>query len=286
MKMFEKKFEIPLTINNTEEIFDNIKEDNDYIENSAVGYVYMPVYFEDGGSGRAFKYDYNKEQYYKLIEDISKYKKVIITYPVGDVHILKKYIELGVTEFMVSNWKEGYKELKEKYGIKIHRSIVGNAYNYKEFDDRFDGIVLPYKYILNLNKIIALSKRFELTVIPNHFCKVKCENLDNHCYFHMKKENRHSNNTPYNCPEGKNFFVTRDVLLKILPYVSKIKMIGRTLPSGVYEMYMNYYMFGEPIIPKEKADLANCKTINLYNQSNMKEINCEFECETCDKKCY
>jgi len=290
MNIYEKfinKFEIPLTLRETNAVFDNIKEDGGFLDSKLVQSVYMPVYYTDGGSGRAFSYPYDMEGYYELIKEILKYKEIVITYPEGKEEVIEKYYKMGVKSFMVSKWKEEYKELKNKYSdLYICRSIVGNAYEYDNYDERFDAIVVPYKDMLDIEKIKEVSKKVDLVVIANHFCKPNCKNLDNHCYYHMKSENLKSNNTPYVCPEGKDSFIPREVLYELLPYIKTVKMIGRTLDVIHYENYINYYVFGEPIMQRDKYDYMNLTTINKYNFSNMKNMNCRFECDKCNKKCY
>lgn len=282
---FYDKFEIPLTIHETEQIFDMITPYNKYCDTNLIQCVYLPVHAEDGGSGRGFVYPYNKENYYNLIQRILKYKPIIITFPKGDPAVMEKYINMGVKRFMVSKWNDEYDNLKKKYpDLRIERSIVGNSNN-EEIDCRFDGIVVPYKWLLNIEKIKEASKKVDLTVLPNHTCRVGCQYLDIHPIAHTDKY-LNTTNTPFICPEGKSFFIPREILYNLLPYVKTIKLTDRQSTVSWYEAFINYYVYGEPFALDNVNLIQNGFVINNYAFSNMKSGMCEFKCDTCDKKCY
>ena len=283
--MFEEKFEIPLTTINTEAVFDNIRDNSKYINFKLIQGVYAPVHAEDGGSARPFKYDYNQREYYDLIERLSRETRVVITFPYGDADTIRKYAELGARKFMVSEWREEYRPLQEE-GVEIVRSIVGNAYN-TELDERFGSMVVPYRYMLNIDRLKELSKKFKLTIIPDHFCKVNCRNLDAHCQHHIKKENRYTKNFNLPCPEGRSFFIPREVLVRLLPYVDTVKLVGRFGPPDFYENRLNYYVYGEPLdTGRDNRNYQPAKIANKYSFSNLVSLRCEFECHKCTAKCF
>lgn len=284
---YENKFEIPLTAKNTENIFIVIKEYGKYIQS-----VYLPPHMDDGLSGRPFLYNYNKQDYYKLIERILEYKPVVLTYPLGEINVIEKYARIGIKRFMVSNWSNDYYKLKERFDIKIERSIVGNANNFV-LDSRFDSIVLPYRLMLKKSEIIKISKQTDLIIIPNHICYIDCKYIDEHpllsseidteckgediknyCYVLNKKENY------------KNVFIPREVLCELLPYIKTIKLVERLSKPEVYLNYLRYYALNKELEILSFNDKKNIKTIMKYKNSNLKGGECGFECVSCDKKCY
>lgn len=293
--LFMNKFEIPLTVNNTEEVFDNITNfgNPDFIDSRLIQNVYMPVHTEDGTSGRPFWYNYSRDEYYQLIKRILSYKPVMLTYPHGFLPVIEKYAKLGVRNFMVSKWDNQYFNLKKAYkDLKIYRSIVMNSYN-ENVDERFDGIVIPYRKLLDLEWLKEKSKTMALIAVLNHFCKPNCSNLD----FHLENElkNYHNEHTlvKENCPDGVNAFIPRQVVLEINPYISTFKLVDRLEHCFYYEKYINYYTKGIMLDEGElgdehtaKAFIENTRKHLAYENSNLKELNCRFMCNECTKKCY
>lgn len=294
--LFENRFEIPLTVMNTEEVFDNIKEtpsESEFLDSKLIKTVYLPVHTEDGTSGRPFWYDYPREAYYDLIRKILVHKPVVVTCPGGDPDIIEKYIDLGVREFMVSQWDERYEDLKKKYGdLKLDRSIVKNAYN-DTVDERFDTVIIPYKRLLDLKWIQEASEKVSLVAIINQYCRVRCQNLDNH----LKKELQNTANEElkeFSCPKGRSFFIPRQAVLRMLPYVDTFKIVDRLLFPFDYEKYIKYYtgeeMLNEGHMGTDLISLTNfydCMIIHkLYPHSKLVDMDCRFECDSCRKKCY
>ena len=280
--MYKNKFEVPLTIYNTEQIFQILKNSKyrEVIQN-----VYVPPHPDDGGSGRVFKYPYDKAGYYRLLRLILKEVEVVMTFPQGIPEVIEKYARLGVKRFMVSNWNDAYTIIKQKYpGVIIERSIVGNSYN-ETIDYRFDGIVIPYKWLLDIEKIKEASKDIKLIALVNHNCRVSCSSLDIHPQRHITQI--FDEKFDHSCPMGKTFFVPKPVVDELTKYVSTIKITDRLSPPEWYLDYLNYYAFDKPFeIGNNLIREEQQRTIDLFNSSNMKQMNCRFECQNCSKKCY
>jgi hypothetical protein len=295
-QLFHNKFEIPLTVVKTDEVFDNIRHDDansPFLDARLVKTVYLPVYREDGTSGRPFWYDFPREQYYDLIKKIQGYKPVVVTCPNGSREVLEKYIDLGVMQFMISEWNDDLAQLKKKHkDLKIYRSIVKNAYNEK-VDERFDAIIVPYKKLLHLDWLKEMSAKVPLIAIINQYCRVRCPNLDNH----LKKELQNTSNEAlkeFSCPSGRSFFIPRQAVLKMLPYITTFKIVDRLLCPFDYEKYIKYYigreMLNEGNVGTDLISLTNfydCMIIHkLYPHSKLVNHDCQFKCDTCDRKCF
>lgn len=282
LNKFYNKFEIPLTYFRPEDVFNYITPDCKY--SKYIKSVYTACHSEDGvGSGRPFGYKLSRKEYYKLLRKISLDKKVVITMPMYNIDIMEKYVDLGVSEFMVTCWDENIERFKSKYpDILVKRSIVGNARNL-DLDTRFDEVVLPYQYMLNINKLHEWSNKTKITVLPNHFCYMTCKYLDSHPYESILNIDNFSI-----CPESyiKNLFIPRQVLIKLLPYVNTIKLVERQNSSSYFENYLSYYVFNTKLKMSSPREMCNRQTIELYEKSNMPSLMCEFKCGNCDKPCY
>lgn len=286
---FREIFEIPLTFEGEEILFDNIIDNGQYLNPAYIQSVYMPVHGEDGESGRVFLYKYNKDEYYDLIKRILVYKPIVLTYPKGDVGVIKKYCELGVRGFMVSEWNDEFFKLKSIYkGLKFHRSIVGNSYN-ENIDERFDSIVVAYHKMLDVDYLREASKKVDLVLLCNHHCNPACVNIDNHLF---KTDSRIHGY--FICPQDTNsYFVPRQALLRVLPYVKTLKLVDRCESAELYETCLNYYTGDSDFDVELIGDRDTIRLVlrfilkdRLYPYSRMAEGNCEFKCKTCDRKCF
>lgn len=275
-------------MNDTELIFDNIKDNGEYLNPELIHSVYMPVHKDEGGAGRIFGYDYTLEDYHKLVKSILEHKPITITFPQPDLNVIRYYLELGVRRFMVSEWDDAYNKLKGDYpDVQIIRSIVGNSYN-EEIDYRFDGVVLAYTYLTDLELLKKIRRdEIEVIVIPNHVCKASCKLIDKHSEFFFDEENREKVPEEFICPEGKNFFIPREVLYDILPYVDVVKLVERTKPSAFYENHLLYYTYGVPLNYVDfEENVQNQLVANNYFKSGLRNLDCRFNCEECEEKCY
>ena len=272
----EIKFEIPLTTEETKRVFNIIDEYNEHIS-----YVYAPPHIDYGGSGRQFQYDFDRESYDELLVEINKIKPVIITDP--GAFSINRYIDIGITNFMVSYWSIEMDILKQSHPeVKIVRSIVNNAFN-ERVDKRFDGIVAPYKALLSPKVMNSIKSQIDdITIIPNHFCKLECHALDAH-----PAQTVNNIKQSYRCPDNtKNLFIPREVLMRILPHITTIKLVDRVVAPSYYVNYMRYYLGLDELQNQNPVNETNIRTINLYKSSNLVTGNCEFNCRYCSKKCY
>ena len=289
---FYNKFEVPLTTVDTEQIIANCSDTNSALS-PLIKEVYLPVHLDDGTSGRPFWYHYSREDYYALIKRLLEHKPIVITYPHGEPKIMRRYIALGVTKFMVSRWKPQYAALKKKYPpLRIYRSIVANAYS-DSIDTRFDGMVVPYHKLLDVQWLQQASRKTSLIGIINHNCKVTCTNLNNH----PKKETVNTKAvelTCFQCPTGRNFFLPRQVVRNILPYLSALKLVERLQYCFEYEKFIKYYI-GEELLDEGFMGhdvVSHIKFYEgsivhkLYSHSHLVSLNCQFKCAVCDKKCF
>jgi len=286
---FREIFEIPLTFEGEEVLFDNITNNEQYLNPDYIQSVYMPVHGTDGLSGRVFLYKYDREEYFNLIKRILVHKPIVITYPKGDIDVIKKYCELGVRGFMVTKWDNEFYKLKSIYkGLKFHRSIVGNSYN-EEIDERFDSIVVAYHKMLDEEYLREASKKVNLVYLCNHHCNPACMNMDKHLF---KTDRRIYGD--FICPNDLNsYFIPRQVLMKVLPYINTIKLVDRSESAELYESCLNYYT-GESDFDIELVENTDVIRLllrfilkdRMYKYSRMAEGNCEFKCKTCDRKCF
>lgn len=276
------KFEIPLTVEDTEDIFNALQSPKykDYIQS-----VYLPPHSKDGGSGRPFVYEYSQSEYYRLIRRILKLKDVIITYPYGDYKTLRKYIALGVRRFMVSKWSDDCDKLKKDFpDIHIERSIVGNSYN-EEIDYRFDGVVLPYVLLMDIEKIKEISKKIKVTVLVNHYCRVGCPYLDAHLQASIDVRDRFDR-TMICQQDSKAYFIPKKILDEIIPYVSTVKLIERMDSPAFYKAFMNHYITGEYLsgLPQYQIEQQN-RMIKSFKNRNVGDVSCRFKCDSCLDPC-
>jgi hypothetical protein len=169
---------------------------------------------------------------------------------------------------------------------------VGNAYN-EEIDERFDAIIVPYKKLLDLEWLKEASGRTTLIAIVNHYCKVQCMNLDTHLE-HELKNTRAIEITDYKCPAGRSFFLPRQVILQLLPYISVLKIVDRMQYCFDYEKFIKYYT-GQEMLNQGNVgtDLISLRKFyhgaiihKLYPHSKLVNCDCRFECAKCDRRCY
>ncbi len=306
------RFEIPLTMLKTDSVFDviqNIKYNN-YIQS-----VYLPLHGEDGLSGRSFYkatkesswipspgYNKSKKEWIKLIKEISNYKPVILTMPFvyNNIDLIKEYIDYGISEIMISHYWDDLDKLKSQ--IKISRSIAFYQNSDEPIDERFTGVVIPYKKALDKEWLEENSKKFELTAIINHCCLVDCpakKYKDTMMY-------RITHNLKYKQPRGPECYrykntttamLPREIVMRIEKYVSRFKLIERLSEPALYINFLNYYIYNENF-SLETLETPEVKEIsgtqikmmmdkeNNFRGSNLETLNCKFECGTCDKKCY
>ncbi len=118
------KYEVPFTVREAESIFE-LKSNR--LHRELVSSVYLPAYPTDAGSGRNFSYGYSRTDYLAMIKRLSTILEVVLTYPYGSPEVVGDYIENGVKTVMVSQWSEGWQQVRQQYKISIERSIVGNA---------------------------------------------------------------------------------------------------------------------------------------------------------------
>lgn len=282
-KNYINKFEVPLTVWDTEEIFiflENAKYQKVFQN------VYLPPHPDDGGSGRVFKYDYTKGDYYRLIKRLAKEIDIVMTYPAGDVKVMKKYMKLGINRYMVSSWNNEYDELKKNNPqLIIERSIVGNAHN-EEVDYRFDGMVIPYEWLLDIERIKKESKKIRLIALVNHNCRVTCPSLDLHPQRHLTQI--YNEKFDHVCPTTeKTYFVPRQVVEELVKYVDAIKITDRLSPPDWYINYIDYYLGDKKLDSNNNpVRIEQNKTDKMFESSNMKTLTCRFECKTCKSRCY
>lgn len=288
---YVNRFEVPLPLVDTEEIFDVIHPNNPY--SIYIKNVYAPPYHSDGTSARYFGYNYDETGYKTLLKKINGCKPVVLTYPSGAIGVMKRYLDIGIMYFMISSWQPEYEELKKQYtGMKIYRSIVFNHDNC-ELEDGFDGYVVPYRKLLDLRWLEQASRKGELIAIPNHFCRVECKNMMLHAEANVK--NTKLDILPrFKCtPEGTNFFLPKGNLDKMAQYISTFKLVERGLSCHFFMQYIKYYADGILMKPKPGNDPAeerlfalNMLKIERYENSNLPSGMCGFNCSVCQKRCF
>lgn len=306
------KFEIPLTMLKTNSIFEviqNIKY------NKHINSVYLPLHGEDGFSARSFYkagkesiwaptpgYKQTKKEWIKLIKEISYLRPVILTMPFStDINIIKEYIDYGISEVMVSHYSEELDKLKSQ--IKISRSIViHDNSDAPIIDERFDGVVIPYKKVLDKEWLEENSKKFELTAIVNNSCLANCPAQK----YRETMKYKLATGQQYKQPRGPNCFkykettssmLPRKIVMKLSKYISRFKLIERASEPALYLNFLNYYIYNEPfsfniLESKEVREIGGIilkmmqDKENHVSGSNLETLNCKFQCATCNKKCY
>lgn len=266
--------------------------DKEYDFKKYIKYVYAPVHIDDGGSGRSFGYPYNRDNYYDILNRLSEHVDISITFPRGGKDTMERYINLGVTNFMVTEWDNSYHDLKLKYpNVEIMRSIVGNSYN-RDFDDDFDGYIIPNRDVLNwdvLSEVKSIKK--SIAILPNLGCKVTCDRMDEHLNFHIENGSFDSEwPAGVGCPKDteKSFFIPRELVFKLLKdgFVDTVKLTDRGSPLDANIALALYFIYGEAYPSHKNYFRKDLKVMNNWLFSNMVTLDCKFDCLNCDKKCY
>ena len=282
---FQNKFSIPLTTVNTHEVFDNIidNQNPDYLDAGLIRNVYLPAHFDDELPQKTFGYEYSREEYYVLIKQILCYKPVMVSLPLGKPEVMEKYRKLGVNEFLVPQWIDPYANLKKKYTeLKIYLNILEEAC-LEEIDKQFDAAMVPYKRLLDIDWLQYTSKHVPLIAIINHF-----DNSENSTKSLPVEQTKTSHTA------RGSYFLPKQVVRNINPYISMFKILDRKEFCFNYEKFINYYI-GIEMLHRGNVgtDLHALRKFykgalihKLYPHSNLPQGNCQFTCDSCDKKCY
>ncbi len=312
------KFEIPLTMLQTDSIFDIIQsvKYGEYIQS-----VYLPLYGFDGFSGRPFfkktndnqvvtvpGYQKTKEEWIRLIKNVAQYKPVTLTVPFSkNINLIKEYIDYGVSEIMINQYWPELDQVKDK--IKISRSILAYHDSDEPIDDRFDAVIIPYRKTMDIEWLEKNSKKFELIAIINNYCVIECplqsykEKLMHNFYRGIFPVNNEIMPFTKNCLRyGKttSAMLPRDIIIKLSKYISRYKLVERASSPAAYISSLNYYIYNEPFcfdsfnssdwvregFSAEKMARIMKDKEDHFRGSNLETLNCKFQCSSCDRKCY
>lgn len=285
-EQFKGKFEIPLFNEQPHTILDILQSDVSYYIHS----VYAPPHVGFLGSGRPFGYFdtdgkiMSAEEYHDLLARIIEHVPITMTMPEYSVEAIRFYYNMGIKEFMISEWSDKANTLKQECdNIIFTRSIVGNACN-MEVDEDFDNIVMPYKWMLDIDRVKSLKSDVGLIALPNHFCAIDCPYLDSHPQDTVNNPIKMTNE--FLCPSGKSTFVPKEIIDMLLPFLNRIKLTDRMQQSGYFLNYLYYYTGSRELEERVLADKMAKETIELFESSSMANGNCKFECINCSLKCY
>lgn len=313
-----ERFEIPLTMSQTDSVFEVIQsvKYGKYIQS-----VYLPLYGFDGFSGRPFfkknnaqglttvpGYQKTKKEWVTLIKEIAQYKPVVLTVPFSrNIDLIKEYIDYGIKEIMVNYYWPGLDQLKSK--IKISRSILAHHDSGDPIDERFDAVVIPYRKTMDLQWLEENSKKYELVAIINNYCVIDCpmkKHKEDLMHNFLKGIPPGNNEimpfTPACLRYGKTIsaMLPREIVWRLRKYISRYKLVERASSPAAYINSLNYYIYNESFVfdnynpedlvregltAKKMAMIMKDKE-DHFRGSNLETLNCKFQCAECQRKCF
>lgn len=264
--------------------------------NKVIQDVYAPVHIDDGRSLVKWRYEYNYSEYMNLLQRIIEIKPVRITYPFPDLNVMKRYIGIGVKDFIISEVDEDILSLAKDNEVNLHRSIVNN-YENVTIDKRFKSIIVPYTRMLDLSWIQHASCEIDLIVIPNHYCRAKCSEHPTQALSRSERSDKQilteDNGIEMACfhvecimnYDDPSLFLPRQVVQKLNWHVSTFQLKDRGIKPYYYLDCIDYYAYCDD----NALDRMHWKCRDKHNRfydSQLFNGNCRFECDNCTIRCF
>ena len=244
-----KKFEIPYNFANDycEKIKELKVEYFDYIK-----FVYMPAFKEnDIKNTRETDRDEGFRKYKKMdfLTYCTKVKELqnlglevaILMQMNATMELVEKYInELHIKYFFIND-DELAKQLKDKYGKKIHlilsitRVITEEEILNNDFS-MYDEITLYFWFNRHLDSIKKLPKKYKYVIMLNNYCAYNCKiaRID---WFDGENFKGCNQITPDN-----NIYINPNDMIYFDKYINTFKLVDRIMPTDIIINDIKYYI--------------------------------------------